>query len=218
MALSHGPNISTSNLILYLDASNSKSYPGTGGSWRNLISNANYTLNNSPTYTGGPSGYFNFNGTNQSVTATTLSGYGTTVTCESIFRTTSAATWKNLICGPTSDVIFTVNSNLLNFGTQGSSPIPHSNFSTTAVNTGAWFYGAATYDGSNVRIYVNGILESTTARTGTISPGALNIGSNSGSSSEYFVGDISFVRMYNRVLSTTEIYQNFQAARGRFGI
>jgi len=159
-----------------------------------------------------------FNGTSGSVLVGNVGGYSSNVTCEAVFKTTSAATWKNIICGPTNDIIFTVNGGLLNFGCQGSSPIPHANYSTTTVNTGAWFYGAATYDGSNVRMYVNGILESTTARTGTITPGVLHVGSNSGASSEYFNGTLGLVRLYNRTLSDTEIYQNFQAVRGRFNI
>ena len=67
-------------------------------------------------------------------------------------------------------------------------------------------------------MYVNGILESTTARTGTITPGVLHVGSNSGASSEYFNGTLGLVRLYNRTLSDTEIYQNFQAVRGRYGL
>jgi hypothetical protein len=161
---------------------------------------------------------FSFNGSSNNLSIGSFSGYSTNITCEAWFKTTSGATWKNIICGPGGDVIFTVNGALLNFGTQNSSPIPHANYSTTTVNTGAWFHGVATYDGSNVRIYINGNLESTNARTGIITSGAKNIGSNSGGSSEYFNGTIGTVRVYNRVLSATEIQQNFNAQRTRYGI
>jgi hypothetical protein len=69
-----------------------------------------------------------------------------------------------------------------------------------------------------VRIYINGNLESTNARTGTITAGAKNIGSSSGGGSEYFNGTISDVKFYNRALSATEVQQNFNALRGRYGI
>jgi hypothetical protein len=163
-------------------------------------------------------GTFSFNGSSNNLSIGSFSGYSTNITCEAWFKTTSGATWKNIVCGPGGDVIFTVNGALLNFGTQNSSPIPHANYSTTTVNTGAWFYGVATYDGSNVRIYINGNLESTNARTGTITSGAKNIGSNSGGSSEYFNGTIATVRVYNRAMSATEIQQNFNAQRTRYGI
>lgn len=161
---------------------------------------------------------FSFNGSSNNLSIGSFSGYSTNITCEAWFKTTSAATWKNIVCGPGGDVIFTVNGALLNFGTQNNSPIPHANYSTTTVNTGAWFHGIATYDGSNVRIYINGNLESTNARTGIITSGAKNIGSNSGGSSEYFNGTIATVKVYNRALSAAEVQQNFNAQRTRYGI
>ena len=219
MSLVHGPLIATSGLLTCLDAGNIKSYPGTGTTWYDLFNrNRTCSLNSGPTHTSGSGGYFTFDGVNDSVTLGTLSGYGTNVTCEAVFKTTSGATWKNIICGPTNDVIFTVNGGLLNFGCQGSSPIPHLNYSTTTVNTGAWFHGVATYDGSNVRIYINGVKESTTARTGTITPGTLYVGSNSGGSSEFYVGQLGFVKMYNTVLTDAQVLQNFNAIRGRYGL
>lgn len=163
-------------------------------------------------------GTFSFDGSSNNLSIGSFSGYSTNLTCESWFKTTSGATWKNIICGPGGDVIFTVNGALLNFGTQNSSPIPHANYSTTTVNTGAWFHGVATYDGSNVRIYINGNLESTNARTGIITSGAKNIGSNSGGSSEYFNGTIGTVRVYDRALSDAEVQQNFNSQRTRYGI
>jgi hypothetical protein len=163
-------------------------------------------------------GTFSFNGSGNNLSIGSFGGYSTNITCEAWFKTTSSATWKNIVCGPTGDVIFTINGNLVNFGCQGSTPIPHLNYSTTTVNTGNWFHAAATYDGTYVKIYVNGVLESTTARTGNITPGAKNIGSSSGGGSEYFNGTIGNVKIYNRVLNDTEVNQNFQALRGRYGV
>jgi hypothetical protein len=159
---------------------------------------------------------FSFNGSSNNLSIGSFGGYSTNITCEAFFKTTSAATWKNIVCGPTNDLIFTINGSLVNFGCQGNAPIPHANFSTTTVNTGAWFHAAATYNGSFVNIYVNGNLESTTARTGNITSGAKNIGSNSGGSSEYFNGTIGNVKIYNRALSAAEVQQNFNALRSRY--
>jgi hypothetical protein len=161
---------------------------------------------------------FSFNGSSNNLSIGSFGGYSTNITCEAFFKTTSSATWKNIVCGPTGDLIFTINGNLVNFGCQGNTPIPHANFSTTIVNTGNWFHAAATYDGSTVKIYVNGVLESTTARSGTITAGAKNIGSSSGGGSEYFNGTIDNVKIYNRALSAAEVQQNFNALRGRYGI
>lgn len=63
MSLFHGPAPVLSGLILYLDAANPKSYPGSGTAWFDLSgSNNHFTLYNSPTLA---QGALNFNGSNQ---------------------------------------------------------------------------------------------------------------------------------------------------------
>ena len=56
------PNIVTDDVILYLDASNTSSYPDTGTVWYDLSGNNNDFNLNGPTYNS--SGYFDFDGTN----------------------------------------------------------------------------------------------------------------------------------------------------------
>jgi hypothetical protein len=77
---------------------------------------------------------------------------------------------------------------------------------TSALTPGTWAHLALTYDGSNLRLYVNGTLVRTTANTGSLitSTGNLSIGGNS-IWGEYFNGLIDEVRVYNRALSQSEI-------------
>lgn len=77
--------------------------------------------------------------------------------------------------------------------------------STTTLYTGQWYHVAATWDGSTVRIYVNGVLETTQARTGTIGidTRTLYIGGRPGS--DQFDGRLDDVRLYNRALSAEEV-------------
>ena len=77
---------------------------------------------------------------------------------------------------------------------------------STGLATGAWAHLAETYDGSSVRLYVNGTLVSTTAAPGSLasSSSPLRIGGNS-IWGEYFSGLIDEVRIYNRALSASEI-------------
>ena len=84
---------------------------------------------------------------------------------------------------------------------------------TTAVANNVWTYLAATYDGANLRLYVNGTLVSTRAVTGSISAstGALRIGGN-GTWGEWFGGLIDNVRIYARALSAAEIQTDMNAA------
>ena len=68
MAFNYSPKIVTDGLVLYLDAANTKSYPGTGTVWTDISrTNNNGTLTNGPTYTSTFGGSIVFDGTNDSV-------------------------------------------------------------------------------------------------------------------------------------------------------
>jgi hydrogenase maturation factor HypE len=74
----------------------------------------------------------------------------------------------------------------------------------TALNT--WTHLAATYDGTTLRLYVNGVQASSKAATGAIkvSNGVLRIGGDS-IWGEYFAGQIDEVRVYNKALTAAQI-------------
>ena len=77
---------------------------------------------------------------------------------------------------------------------------------TAAVATNAWAHLAATYDGTTLRLWVNGVNVSSRAVTGAIASSTmpLRIGGNS-VWGEFFAGRIDEVRVYNRALTAPEI-------------
>jgi hypothetical protein len=77
---------------------------------------------------------------------------------------------------------------------------------TAALGLNTWTHLAMTYDGANMRFYVNGALVGTRAATGSIatSTNPLRIGGNA-PWGEYFAGQIDDVRVYNRALTLAEI-------------
>src|SRR5262249_52367666 len=79
-----------------------------------------------------------------------------------------------------------------------------------------WTHVAATYDGSLVRLYVNGNQVSSQSCVGSIitSSGVLRIGGNS-FWGEYFNGLIDEVRIYNRALSGSEITADMNTPVGQ---
>jgi hypothetical protein len=87
--------------------------------------------------------------------------------------------------------------------------------SPLAVN--AWTHLAATFDGTSVRLFVNGVQVTSRAQTGalTTSAGLLTIGYDS--YGEYFTGLIDEVRVYNRALSVGEIQSDMATAVGSGG-
>jgi hypothetical protein len=85
---------------------------------------------------------------------------------------------------------------------------------TSATPLDTWTHLAATYDGANLRLYVNGVQAASRAITGSIraSTGALRIGGNGTWNDEWFSGLIDEVRLYNRALSAAEIQADMTKA------
>jgi hypothetical protein len=77
---------------------------------------------------------------------------------------------------------------------------------TAAPTANTWVHVAVTYDGSTLRLYVNGTQVATRAQAGSItaSSGPLRIGGNA-IWGEYYAGRIDDVRIYNRALTAAEI-------------
>jgi hypothetical protein len=79
----------------------------------------------------------------------------------------------------------------------------------TAITAGAWYHIAATYDGSFMRVYINGVEDPVkVARTGHLDPSSapLIIGKP-----EFALnGIIDDVRIYNRALSADEVQAPYQ--------
>jgi hypothetical protein len=82
-----------------------------------------------------------------------------------------------------------------------------------ALTTGAWTHLAAGYDGSTVRLYVNGVQAASTPASGpmTVSTGPLDLGGN-GIWGEWFAGLIDDVRVYNRPLSQSQLQADMATA------
>jgi hypothetical protein len=105
--------------------------------------------------------------------------------------------------------------NTWQFVTEGTNAAPGANEATATATTptvlGEWTFVTGVYDDTNdlIKIYVNGVLESTApqsfeiAATGSLIVGAGKYGA--GSRIDFFPGSIDEVRTYNRALSDTEI-------------
>ena len=219
-------SFNSNGALLYVDAGNSASYPGTGTAWTDLSENSNNaTLVNSPSYTASP-GYFTFNGLGSNYASTTASKFNTTYTGKTVFV---AARMTAVIAGAFR-CLFGTNSGTRNFNTYIYSPssgvyqIHYSaggsgGFSNNlSFTTNQWAIFTVTHTtGGLVTYYQNGVAVGT--NTGiTFGQYASNGGEFIGLGDNYWYGDIAMCAVYGRALSSDEIKQNFNALKTRYGL
>lgn len=217
-------------LVLYLDAANKASYPGSGTTWYDLSdSGTDGTLTNSPAYSSDKRGYFTFNGSNTGVAIPGTNLSLNTMTISSWFYAPFYAQDGFLFEKTTNGNVntqyslFFNNANNIYFRTQGLSTVDLVvNTYSSGILNNTWNNIVATYDGTNKRIYINGVLVATSANlTGSIvqnNTGLAYVGIYGNFAGYPFRGNISSIQVYNRALSDEEISQNFDSVRDRYGL
>jgi hypothetical protein len=224
MGLSHSPQISLNGLVLCLDAGNSKSYPGSGTVWTDLSGNGNTgTLTNGPTYSSANGGSLSFDGTNDYI-QTPITGTFSQITFD--FWGFFDDPTLNMLSREES-VFGDWTSNRVHFGTRwtGSSAGMHFNVNgiwqtTPPTNLRyGWNRYSLIYDTvSNQKlIYLNGILSSSNVTNGSMVLGDFRVGVAT-NLNRYYRGNISNFTIYNRALTASEITQNYNALRSRYGL
>ena len=222
MSLAHSPSIVTNGLVLCLDAANTKSYPGSGTTWRDLSGRGNSgTLTNGPTYSSANGGSIGLSSaSSQYVGVGTISlPYGSSPGTISGWAKANSATagngnWIISYGNPaTSQSRFIGYYNqTYYFGGYGN------DITASGIQTNTWLNMVGVYDGANASMYINGVLVSgPTAKTWNTVANNAQLGRQTWGG-EYWDGNIAQVSIYNRALTASEIQQNFNALRGRFGI
>ncbi|MSR71452.1 MAG: LamG domain-containing protein [Candidatus Taylorbacteria bacterium] len=175
---------------------------GTGTKATDSSGNRNTGTITGASYVGGKLGKaLSFSGTN-TVSLGTVGGYSNAVTIAAWVKHTSSDTWDDIVAGGCGDFLLGFNgSNELRWGGQCNNPFAGLTYATNI--DGAWHHVIATYDGSTAALYVDGVLVSSGAASGSFTPGALTIGSSG--ASEYYNGLIDDVRIYSRALTAAEV-------------
>jgi hypothetical protein len=220
----------TGGLVFHVDAGNPASYPGSGSTWFDLTtSGLNVTLYSSPTYSSANGGYIAFTPSSSQYGGTTLS-YNTALT-----RWTTEA-WHyftNVTVGNLSAIICKTFAGDVNFalgspvgGASGKNLAAayyagtwyHTSSSYTLPSVG-WYHLVGTYDGTNLRLYVNNVLTQTQASSQTpgLGGGLIHL-MRRWDTGDYWGGYLAIARVYNRALSADEINTNYQLSKARFGL
>ena len=228
MSVDYNPKIVTDDLVLCLDAGNAKSYPGSGTVWKDLSGNGHTgTLSNGPTFSSNNGGIIDFDGNDHADFASsndftfgtgdftisqwlnydTLQGssvdmrgssWTNTAVSNYIKDSTKWATWRRSPSYPSAaDTWYT---------------------STATLVTGKWYNFVALRDSGTFKLYINNVLDGTVSFTESLAGGGLVMGVNV-SNSNGFGGKMGSTMIYKgKALSATEVKQNFDATKKRFGL
>jgi len=229
MSYSYGRSIVTDGLVFYVDAANSKSYPGTGTTWSDLIGSNDGTLTNGPTYDSANGGSIVFDGTNDLITTTLTSNtvFNSTFTVSCWFNANTVSSFPRLLSkavtgtatetggfgvffndsSGTYQVYCRVNGNLINT-------------SSATFSLGTWNNLTAVFKDGEATVYLN----QSSGVTGTNASALLSgitttddfIIGNLHAANRPFDGKIATTMIYNRELSSTEVLQNYNALKNRF--
>jgi hypothetical protein len=202
-------------LVLYLDAANLNSYPGSGTAWYDLSpSGYNGTLYGGTTYTTN-NGYgviqLNGSGCYVGVPSLNLSSSNFTVIAGTRYTATGggriiSAWYNNWLLGHWSNSI----ANYYSVGWVSS-------VGAGGTDTNWRIYAGTGNISSGVySMYIDGVLN-ISGGGGTAGPNGLSIGMYGPGTSEFSNGQVSFVLAYNRVLSQSEIIQTYNALSNRLG-
>ena len=221
MSYANGPKIVTDGLALYLDAGNSKSYPGSGNVWYDLSANNNNgTLTNGAVYDTEGGGSIYFDKVNDKVVSTNSSSVQiTTGTIGAFFKATNQNTGVHGIIAKQSAWGLFVWGNILRTYSWGTPAVRSTSYT---VGDNKWHYAAMTFTetignpSNNAIIYLDGnaILTTTIKHSNhnvTVQVGEAN-------ANQFFGGNIAQASVYNKVLTHDEIQQNYNALKGRFGL
>ena len=240
MAYSNGGRIVTDGLVLSLDAADRNSYIGSGTNWNDMSGNGNNgTLTNGPTFNSANQGSIVFDGIDDRVSVADFNYGRTGCTVASWVRYNVTTTgYKEGIVSKWQTGAGIINEFILGSsqGVEGTAPgnpyfyIFNTNDQSVGITdtstimvVGTWYHVLGTFDGLNVRIYLNGQYRgistnstSSTIKTAASQPIAL---ASFGSTFQFNTNcNISLAQIYNRPLSASEILQNYNAQKSRFGL
>jgi len=231
-SIQYSPKIVTDSLVLYLDAANVKSYIGSGTSWYDLSGNGNTgTLSTENIGTVSGSGVMAFNGSSDYIQNTNTNNL--------ISSVGSISYWIKKRNISDSNTIFHIHEYEGAYTDYLRSHIDSNNLMDIVIEDGDdakllftydlddlnqsiwvnnWMYVMWTQDGSTLKLYINGSYINETANTWWTSHLTGIIYFKIGYGWNYLEENISNFMIYNKALSSSEVLQNYNALRSRYGI
>ena len=227
-----GNPIVDSSLMVWIDPTQAKSYPGVGTGWGDLSPNfKDYTLFNTPTFSSSTNGgVITFTGASSQ-----YAQHATTLFNSTTFNTYTMNLWVYptaagqiiSVCGQStintgyhySGIEITAGG-LISFG-QWTGAM--TTIATSQQTLNQWYNLVITYNGTTATAYVNGTSVGSSAIAWS-SPGAstffalMATDSTNMGTTGYASGSIGSFMAYNRGLTADEVVQNYNATRKRYAL
>ena len=208
-------------MVLYLDAGDSSSYPGSGSIWYDLSGNGNNGTLNSVSYitNGSDTMYFSGSSSYISFSSPTLIPIQNQQYTISIWMSANSMAggygligWGNYgINNQVNAFRILATNGLVNYWWNTDLAVYPSGF-----RAGPWFNVVATFDGTTRSIWVNGVSVATDTPTGHTVPNANNLTVGVTNGSEYFPGKIAEVLVYDTGLSGANIQAMYDAGKDKY--
>ena len=224
MAFNYSPKTVTDGLVFAVDAANKKSYPSSGTTWTDLAGSNIGTLTNSPTFDSSNGGDLVFDGTddytqfNQSISLTEATFIAW------IKRSGQQDSWAGILFsrgggGGTTGLGYRSNTNQIGYHWNNG---PYNWVSGLTPPDGEWCMVVLSVSSTAATAYLckeSGITSATnTANHSSTTLGNLVIGRDPYGGGRSMSGNCAIGQIYNRPLSASEIAQNYNALKSRFGL
>lgn len=201
----------------------------TGGGWKNMISDSKHgTLSSTITYNSNNLGSLSFNGVDNVVTMGTGNDffplYNFTIDiwfkCVGLVPTTGDPPslfgfTYGISCSVRTTDIFLYMDDGVTFNSMVTT-------GTHNYQDGNWYNAIFVNDGTTSFIYINGFLNNSSAMkwlgVSRWPTDGWNLGTNNNNVNYHFYGLIPSCKIYNRILTSTEVLQNFNSTKSRFGL
>lgn len=221
MSLHYSTNITSNGLILFLDAGDTRSYPGSGTVWTDRSGQGNIAnLANGIGFDSTNKGSLIFDGVNDLATmgrVPVLSASGL-LSYSIWFKTSDTTKIQQVLCVTNWSNMLQYNGGV-SFTWWSNINVSAVSFNVPAIVQNQWYNITVSQNNSLLSVYLNGVsVYSATGVTNILNSNDIRNHIGGFGASRFFKGNIAQVLIYNRNLTATEAYQNFEATRTRFGV
>ena len=232
--------IVTDGLVMNLDAGFTPSYPKNGTTWYDVSTNTNNgTLINGPTFNSANGGSIVFDGVDDYVTTTNFylstSPASILIWFKAGTQTDNAGSvlrpimqqgyfdgnFPAITQGIEINMVRTGNNAVgkLRFAWGGDNNPDYQYLTTDRYDNNQWTFVCNINNGSTFDVYINGVnLATKITHTSVSTSTPVNLGGDTDVGARKLVGNIAIAQIYNRALSATEVLQNYNAQKSRFGL